>query len=630
MAEEIPGMSLQHQRRPRNSAEHRIFRGAEILRNEILQQIDAMEGYNKEEQQPGDDGWWSQDYFTSSFAEEKKWEDEEDEVRRHGSREAPDACAKCLNNDVAAADGGRMPAPIIDLSKSYQLRAVSGLPVNSTTTSSSSSANHHPMVQHQETAVCIEQDDDDSNHDTELEATNGTIHSEENLFGMSSEAARQMVLVDDPETFTFTNDKGAQQVVPIVSPEEKRQDNTPSYCAYSDYRQGDKDQARRIIAELRGSGSSVRHRRRPQQSDSRTATTSRSSSTSRPEQAPQPQKIYTKRSSSPPRLRPISTTRTRSSSSQRQHQAINKTRSLSRRRSSYVPLPDTPDDNVAKYTTTQQQNRQKPGIYHGASLLDQDEGSSSVERPVTRATRPSRLEQHLQKAAPTFSQLERYQQLFSDPAYVHAMQAGFLWQSLVGQHMKFPTDWWGPRSRGPPMMSTRSSSSAQSWVYLGRQSVLDNFVLNKLVRSRASGGRLLLHIVVQDVGGTYMDIALGCFHPNAKEIRDTPQALRTLEKCRDVWIAVQKHHPNGRASGHRNTLQQQLDALLAFPDRSSRSPLGPGVRINNSNVRAVFGEKPPLETLLVTQEEMSRRLAPRILRQKESPPLAVLHEFVFA
>ena len=227
----------------------------------------------------------------------------------------------------------------------------------------------------------------------------------------------------------------------------------------------------------------------------------------------------------------------------------------------------------------------------------------------------------------------------SDPAYVHAMQAGFLWQSLVGQHMKFPSRWWKGQ-RGPTM--GQQQQEQQPWVYLGRQSVLDNYILQKLVRSRASGGRLLLHIavvtVVDESGDphptttrTVMDMALGCFHPNAKEVRDTQQALRHLESCRDVWIAVRKHtSPTTTTTAAAATaVLSPLDRLLSLPDRTSRSPLGPGVRVNNNNVRAVFGEKPPLETLVLTEDELRSRLAPRMERG-ESPPLAVLQEFVFA
>ena len=259
------------------------------------------------------------------------------------------------------------------------------------------------------------------------------------------------------------------------------------------------------------------------------------------------------------------------------------------------------------------------------------------------------------KGAPRYAEtskmLQRYSMLLEDPAYWHAAQAGFLWQSMVGQHVRFPLTWWDG-ARGPPMgcCDDGDSDAPGQWRYLNRQTVADNPVLNQLVKCRASGGRLLLHIIVQDLmtRTPVQDIVIGCFHPNAKGIRTTDRALGRFEKSRDVWMGVRKRSAiavsavdsllysctddNGAAaaedddewldSGRRNDNERV--------DGTSRSPLGHGRRVTNTNVRSVFGEKSPLETIFVAEDELYERLSNRILDQSVTPAMAILQEFVFA
>jgi hypothetical protein len=167
----------------------------------------------------------------------------------------------------------------------------------------------------------------------------------------------------------------------------------------------------------------------------------------------------------------------------------------------------------------------------------------------------------------------------------------------------------------------------QKWQYFGRHTVKKNDILNRLVRSRASGGRLLLHIIVQDMmnGTPVEDIAIGCFHPNAHGIRNGVKASRKLEDCRDLWLGVRRR---------TNAAVSAIDSLLvqtqAWGEVGCKTPLGRDKRVTNDNVRAVFGDKPPMETIFLSESELYERLAPRVLTEGISPPLAILQEFVFA
>jgi hypothetical protein len=97
--------------------------------------------------------------------------------------------------------------------------------------------------------------------------------------------------------------------------------------------------------------------------------------------------------------------------------------------------------------------------------------------------------------------------------------------------------------------------------------------------------------------------------------------VKRLEACRDVWVAVRKH------SDHVSAVESLL-LNLSYP--KCRSPLGPGARVNNTNVRCVFGDQPPLETVRLPEDELYERVAYRMSRDSVPASLALLHEFVFA
>lgn len=194
-----------------------------------------------------------------------------------------------------------------------------------------------------------------------------------------------------------------------------------------------------------------------------------------------------------------------------------------------------------------------------------------------------------------------YDELMRDPAYQHAAEAGILWQSLCSQHVRFPALWYDSTEPASPPLGT---AEKQSWRYLGRHRVKADRKLNSLIGNRGSSGRILLHLVVRDdvTCETIEDISCGVFHPNARGVRTSESYDPQVEDCRDVWI------------GHRRRFQGEALSLLEASlkrqnkNRVFASPLGgpksSSTDIRNSNLKAVFGEKPPLFTVMVTESEI--------------------------
>eukprot|EP00957_Ditylum_brightwellii_P069118 5247095-Ditylum_brightwellii.AAC.1 len=109
--------------------------------------------------------------------------------------------------------------------------------------------------------------------------------------------------------------------------------------------------------------------------------------------------------------------------------------------------------------------------------------------------------------------------------------------------------------------------------------------LGNFVKSRRSAGRVLLHIIVRD-DKTFCpirDIAVGCYHPNAKGVRKTEQAYPEDDDVRSVWIGVRKRQGRGKGGSF-------VDSLLTLAggdyEGTYASPLGGKRCVNNDNVRA--------------------------------------------
>jgi hypothetical protein len=153
------------------------------------------------------------------------------------------------------------------------------------------------------------------------------------------------------------------------------------------------------------------------------------------------------------------------------------------------------------------------------------------------------------------------------------------------------------------------------WEYFGRSNVNNSRQLNRLVPNRSKPGRLLLHMIVLDDGRPVADVALGVYHPNARGIRVGADSSRELDRARTLWIAIRK----------RVASCTLLDGEY-IPDefrKRSKTPLESQKRITNHNMRAVYGEEAPLETLFVPQQELEMRLT------TSNPLLDLAQEFVF-
>jgi len=202
--------------------------------------------------------------------------------------------------------------------------------------------------------------------------------------------------------------------------------------------------------------------------------------------------------------------------------------------------------------------------------------------------------------------------LGKSPAFQHAINAGALWQSLVSQHVRFPSDWWN-NDRKPPLGSKHAN---HRWQYFDRYRVEADPVLCHFVHHRSSPGRLLLHIIVQDfmTFQPVMDVAIGCFHPNARGVRETKDHDPKDEDCRDVFMATRKRIDDVSV----------LDPLLAPSSVANKSSVlrGSNIVANcespleaskyaicNHNVRSVFGEKPPLQTIFLSESIVYERLS---------------------
>jgi hypothetical protein len=207
----------------------------------------------------------------------------------------------------------------------------------------------------------------------------------------------------------------------------------------------------------------------------------------------------------------------------------------------------------------------------------------------------------------------QYEALMKDPGFLHAQRAGTLWQSLVSQHVRFSSKWWNG-ARSPPM----GVAERRMWNYVGRHRVKESHILNGLVRNRGSPGRLLLHVVVRDIitGIPVLDIAIGCFHPSARGVRTTSASDPSLEECRNIWVALRRRVDD--ISVIESLLKRNED-----DDIISESPLMGGKHaVDNNNMRAIFGETPPVHTVLVAESEVYELFSHHL--DGHTPPAAIL------
>lgn len=212
-----------------------------------------------------------------------------------------------------------------------------------------------------------------------------------------------------------------------------------------------------------------------------------------------------------------------------------------------------------------------------------------------------------------------YKLLLKDPAYTHAQGAGTLWQSLVSQHVKFPSKWWNG-SRSPAM----GLGERRLWQYIGRHRVGGDLALNRMVHNRGAAGRILLHLVVKEEStlAPALDVAIGCFHPNARGVRTTAAFEPILEDCRDIWLGTRRRFPDDLDVENSLRYQEEKNATLGD------SPLGPKHAVNNVNMRAIFGDKPPLHTIFVLESELKAILTDQLANKDIPPSLILLQRYL--
>jgi len=293
---------------------------------------------------------------------------------------------------------------------------------------------------------------------------------------------------------------------------------------------------------------------------------------------------------------------------------------------STVLLDDiTPSSNNSPYRSqmiSPMQNAKSQNDHAGQYFQESDVSKPMVLESVEERTVETNGSQGV-KPVPTMCQQEPQQQTspVADEALSHAQKAGPLWRSLVGNHVRFPSKW---DSVLPPTAPTNISQFQRwsKWYYVARHRVRGDKRLNSReygVRSRRSGGRILLRMVVRAPNTQLVcrEIAIGVCHPNAKGIRKG-DPLPDLEDVRDVWMAVRwvvesyeeepptlDLRPEGRG-GYEGVLDNFLNQRRKTLEYSTMgSVLGHKRAVNNENVRAVFGDKPPMTTVDLHEDEVA-------------------------
>jgi len=191
-----------------------------------------------------------------------------------------------------------------------------------------------------------------------------------------------------------------------------------------------------------------------------------------------------------------------------------------------------------------------------------------------------------------------------NPAFQHAMNAGTLWQSLVGQSVRFPKEWWQGGHRTAPLGCNDRIAERNRWTFYDRHRIRGNTFLNKFIKRRDEPGQILIHLILRDfmTASPILDIVVGCFHPNAKSIRTTEVPNKRNKECRDVWLATRFRTEDSISVIDPVFLNDRLGQPL-------KSPLGNAKRrITNANVRSIYGESPPLRTVFVLEDEIYEAL----------------------
>lgn len=295
----------------------------------------------------------------------------------------------------------------------------------------------------------------------------------------------------------------------------------------------------------------------------------------------------------------------------------------------------SPVENASRHTSAVPSN-QYAGQYF---QQEETQGSSNVLNAVkvVPAIAPSNLERD------KFQSVAKVKDEKEDEAVSHARRAGPVWRALVGNHVRFPSVWdtiLG--STRPPIASSQQWSR---WYYVARHRVKGDKRLNSReagVRSRKSGGRILMRLAVKEMHSEYVsrEIVIGCFHPNSRGIR-RGDPMPENENVREVYMAVRwvmnetddepRLDLREEKIDHEGVIDKFIMQRQPHLDSSAMgSALGHRKAVNNENVKAVFGDQPPSTSIELYLDELADILRNNGLENAAVlPALVLLKLFLF-
>lgn len=252
------------------------------------------------------------------------------------------------------------------------------------------------------------------------------------------------------------------------------------------------------------------------------------------------------------------------------------------------------------------------------------------------------------RVVPTTRNLDKDQPLQEDvkedEALAHARRAGPLWRALVGNHVRFPSNWETILGSTTPSPIARYQKWSK-WYYIARHRVKGDKCLNSRefgVRSRRSGGRLLMRLVVKEIHSQNVcrEIVVGCFHPNSKGVRRGDPSVEN-EDIREVYMAARwtmcetDEEPRLDLRKGQHDYEGVVDNFLmqrrSWLDYSTMgSALGHRKAVNNENVKAIFGDQPPSLTTELHEDEFAEILKNNgVENVAVLPALVLLKLFLF-
>ena len=243
-----------------------------------------------------------------------------------------------------------------------------------------------------------------------------------------------------------------------------------------------------------------------------------------------------------------------------------------------------------------------------------------------------------------FQRVNRVKDEPEDEAVAHARRAGPLWRALVGNHVRFPSKWETILGSSKPLIPSHLEWS--KWYYIARHRVKGDKRLNSRelgIRSRRSGGRILLRLVVKEMHSQNIcrEIVVGCFHPNSKGIRRGDPKPEN-EDVREVYMAVRwtmyeaDEEPRLDLGQEHDNYEGVVDNFLmqrrTYLDYSTMgSPLGHRKAVKNENVKAIFGDQAPTASVELHEDEFAEILKSNgVENVAVMPALVLLKLFLFS